>query len=106
MRLRPGTQHKYKGGGTMEQITTALLEHAIDGLCEQLLGYQQKADIAYVNDECKLTINLSLKFAPDPDKHGILIETNVGFVESKIKDRRQMVIDPNQLQLHFERGND
>ena len=87
----------------MEQISTALLDQAIDGLRDQLLGYQQKADIAYVNDECKLSINLSLKFVPDPDQRGILIETNVSFVESKIKDRRHMVVDPNQLQL-FKKG--
>jgi hypothetical protein len=64
-----------------------------------LENYTKDINEAYHECENQLTVNLPVKFSPDPHGRGVKVEVGISFTRSKIKDTDFVVIDENQANL-------
>ena len=90
------TSHHPAGNRIMD-ISPIILNQAkqmIEGLLDD---YNREIDEAYLNCDPDLTINITVKFAPNKD--GIKVGAGISFVKEKIKNSISVVIDDKQLNL-------
>jgi hypothetical protein len=73
----------------MKEITTEVLSVIEEQIGKHLIDYQQKINKAYeVMGE--VSISLSCKLAPEGDN--VQVQTNISFVESKVKDKGLVIV--------------
>lgn len=76
------------------------LKTAIDMISAMIDANGKKIDQAYCGQEEEaLTVTMSIKFSPGP--HGIQIDTSIGFIESRVKEKAMVVVDEKQIDLFF-----
>nr|BDD43625.1 hypothetical protein 5 [Dehalococcoidia bacterium] len=62
--------------------------------------YHDKIDKAFYDNEDSLDVSIKIKL--NRVEGGIQVRTGLSFVESRIKDTKEFIIDPSQLQLFSE----
>ena len=73
----------------MAQITVEVIEAIEDQIGKHLNDYQTEINNAYEKME-EVSISLSCKLAPEGDN--VQVQTNISFVESKVKDKGLIII--------------
>lgn len=64
-----------------------------------LTQYLKEIDEAYTKADNTLTVAFSVKLSLPALQRGILVETQISFVESRIKDVMGTIIDEKQMKL-------
>ena len=83
----------------MAKINRPVLKNALDMIENQLADYMDSIDEAYCrHPDDDLAVSLTVKFRPAPEGQ-IKIVTNIGFVESRVKDSSERLVDPQQRSL-------
>lgn len=83
----------------MAKINRPVLKNVVDMIENQLADYMDKIDEAYSlhpDDDLSLAITVKLKPAPEGQ---IKIVTGIAFVESRVKDSSERLVDPRQRSL-------
>lgn len=86
----------------MAKINRPVLKNALNMIENKLADYMDKLDEAYCrHPDDDLDVKLSLKFKPAPEGQ-IKLVAGIGFVESRVKDSEERLVDPQQRNLFDE----
>jgi hypothetical protein len=86
----------------MAKINRPVLKQVSEMVDELLDNYIDKIDEAYcLHPDDDLDVKFSVKFKPAPEGQ-IKIHASMGFVESRVKDSKERLVDPQQRDLFNE----
>ena len=81
-----------------EKIGLKTLRKVSDAVHDLLASYTASLNKAYLDSD-ELAVNIGLKFRPHKD--GVMVNYQINYVESRVKDGDMMVINENQQDLPF-----
>lgn len=73
----------------MKEITTEVISAIEEQIGKHLADYQSEINKAYETME-EVSISLSCKLTPEGDN--VQVQTNISFVESKVKDKGLIIV--------------
>lgn len=83
----------------MAKVNRNVLKQVVEMVEEKLSQYMDKIDEAYcLHPDEDLDVKFSVKFKPAPEGQ-ISVKVNILFVESKVKDSCERLVDPQQRNL-------